>query len=175
MYDKTQVLQANITWKQCANLLIGLSGGVTTVIGGKLYCGGVTYGDGDYIVYCYDPSQDKLTTLPPLPVRYFGLGQVNSKLVAVGGVKKSTENISNDVYTHDERSRKWKQINPPMPTARDSPGVLSLQSALIVAGGNTPSYSTAVEVFKSDTSQWCIADPLPSACCDTSLVVIAIH
>ena len=145
---------------------------MTTVISGKVYCGGVTYGDGDYIVYCYDPSQDKWTTLLPLPVRYFGLGQINSKLVAVGGIKKSTENISNDVYTYDERSRKWKQINPPMPTARDSPGVLSLHSALIVASGNIPSYSTAVEIFKSDTSQWYRADPLPSACCDTSLVAI---
>ena len=65
----------------------------------------------------------------------FGLGQVNGKLVAVGGEKKSDFRATNEVYTYDERSRKWKQTIPPMPTARYSTGVLSLQSALVVAGG----------------------------------------
>jgi hypothetical protein len=78
-----QILQAGITWKQCANVPTGLSGGITTVISGKVYCGGVTYGDGDYIIYCYEPSQDKWTTLPPLPVKYFGLSQINGKVIAI--------------------------------------------------------------------------------------------
>ena len=126
----------------------------------------------NYIIYCYDLSQDKWTTLPPLPVRRFGLGQVNGKLVAVGG-EKSGGQTSSEVYTYDERSRKWRQTIPPMPTARDSLGVLSLQSALIVTGGYTSSlYIDAVEVFKPDTSQWYRTDPLPTACCHISLVAI---
>ena len=126
-----------------------------------------------YIIYCYDPSQDKWTTLPPLPVKWFGLGQVNSKLVAVGGVKGDYSE-TNDVYTYDERSRKWKQTIPSMPTARSSPGVLSLQSALVVAGGYTSSsyYKAAVEIFKPDTSQWYRTDPLSTACRNISLVAI---
>ena len=63
-----------------------------------------------------------------------------------------------------------------MPTARDSPGVLSLQSALVVAGGNIPSYyhtcTATVEIFKPATSQWYSTDPLPKACCDIPLVAI---
>ena len=147
----------------------------TTIINGKVYCGGgggVTSDDNKYTVYCYDPSQDKWTTLPPLPVRYFGLGQVNGKLVAIGGKKKGTKKETNDVYTNDERSRKWKQTIPSMPTARWSSSVLSLQSALVVAGGNTPSHTTTVEIFKSDTSRWYKADPLPITCCNLSLVGI---
>ena len=35
-----QVLQASITWKQCANLPTEYSSGVTTVINDKVYCGG---------------------------------------------------------------------------------------------------------------------------------------
>ena len=129
--------------------------------------------DNQCIVYCYDPSQDKWTTLPPLPVRWFGLGQVNGKLVAVGGQKKGTENQTNDVYTYDERSRKWKQTIPPMPTARWVLSILSLQSALVVAGGRTSlGVTAAVEIFKPDTSQWYRADPLPRACCHKSLVAI---
>ena len=79
-------IQVGITWKQCAELPIRLSNGKTTVINGKVYCGGQAYKNEDkYIVYCYDLSQDKWTTLPPLPVKLFGLDQVNGKLVAVGG------------------------------------------------------------------------------------------
>jgi N-acetylneuraminic acid mutarotase len=109
-------------------------------------------------------------------VRRFGLGQVNGKLVAVGGEKKSyfTGKETNDiVYTYDEQYQKWKQTIPPMPTATHSPGVLSLQSALVVAGGTASKlYSDAVEVFKPDTSQWYRTDPLPTACNDISLVAI---
>ena len=78
------------------------------------------------------------------------------------------------VYTYDERSRKWKQTIPPLPTARRSPDVLSLQSTLVVAGGVLlPSlYTAAVEIFKPDTSQWYRTDPLPIACGHISLVAI---
>ena len=133
------------------------------------------HSDDEYIVYCYDSSRDKWTSLPPLPVRWFGLGQVNGKLVAVGGVKKSDRQTTNEVCTYGQQSRKWKQKIPPMPTARWSPGVFSLQSALIVAGGyEMPSCActTAVEIFKPDTSQWYRTDPLPTACQDISLVTI---
>ena len=63
-----------------------------------------------------------------------------------------------------------------MPTARWAPGVLSLQSALVVAGGSTPSsssmYTDIVEIFKPDTSQWYRSDPLPTACENILLVAI---
>ena len=94
--------------------------------------------------------------------------------MAVGGKKKSNDRENNEVFTYDERSRKWKQTLPPMPTARHSPGVLSLQSALVVAGGCSSyrEYTDAVEIFKADTSQWYKTDPLPTACCHISLVII---
>ena len=150
--------------------------GKATLINGKVYCGGggASAADDEYIVYCYDPSQDNWTTLPPLPVRYFGLGQVNGKLVAVGGRKKSDGGITNEMYTYDERSRKWKQTIPPMPKARHLPGVFSFQSALVVSGGITPDgeYTDAVDIFKTDTSQWYRTDRIPTACYDISPVVI---
>ena len=61
-----------------------------------------------------------------------------------------------------------------MPTARHSPGVSSLQSALVVAGGVTSSgnYTDIVEIFKPDTLQWYKTNPLLTACIDVSLVAI---
>ena len=70
-----------------------------------------------------------MTTLPSLPVKWFGLGQVSDKLVAIGGVKEKEDKVTKDVYTYDERSQKWKKKIPPMLTARRAQGVLSLQSA----------------------------------------------
>ena len=149
---------------------------MSTVINGKVYYGGGVTDDDEFNVYCYDPPQDNWTTLPPLPVRYFGLGQVSGKLVAVGGKKKNSVTPTNEVFTYDEQSRKWKQTIPPMPTARHSPGVMSLQSALVVAGGSASFqlYTDTVEMFKPDTSQWYSTDPLPTACCDISLNCIYI-
>ena len=130
--------------------------------------------------FCYDPSQDKWTDLPPLPVRWFGLGQVNGKLVAVGGKTNRDNRHTNEVYTYNEQARKWKQTPPPMPTARRDPSVVSLQSALVVAGGFISSAASSgealstcvVEIFKPATSQWYRTDPLPAQCLCMSLVAI---
>ena len=95
--------------------------------------------------------------------------------MAVGGVNKSDERSTNKIFTYDERSRKWKQTIPPMLTARYSPGVLTHQSALVVAGGYSTTLSRdldIVEIFRADTSQWCRAGLLPTACQDYSTVVI---
>ena len=89
----------------------------------------------------------------------YGLGQVNGQLVAVGGRKKSDHKQTKEVYTYIEQSRRWKQTVPPMCTARDGCGVLSLQSALVVAGGGI--YTNTVEIFKVTTSQWCTTSPTP--------------
>ena len=96
--------------------------------------------------------------------------------MAVGGKKKSNEAPTDEVFTYNERSRKWKWAIPPMPTARYSTGVMSLQSALVVVGGSTSFrlYTDAVEVFRPDTSQWYSTDPLPTACRDISLIINCI-
>ena len=168
-------------WQQCRDLPAKLSEGQTTVINGKVYYGG---GNADveadgYIVYCYDLSQDKWSALPPLPVKYFGLGQVNGNPVAVGGLKKRSRH-TNEILAFDAKAlitQKWKNSTiPPMPTARSFAGVLSLQSALIVAGGDighyTSCHSDAVEIFKPDTSQWYRTDPLLRKCRDITAVAM---
>ena len=133
-------------------------------------------------VYCYDPPQDTWSTLPLLPNMFFGLGQINGKLVAVGGVSRSDDEASDSVYTYCDNE--WKQTIPPMPTARAMPGVLSRGFALLVAGGvlddlqsdseEVDDISGACEIYKSDTSQWyiCSAGQLPTPCTSMTLVTI---
>ena len=154
--------QAKITWEPCSDLPVEMDVAQTVVIRDKVYCGGdVATNDDEYRVFCYSPSEDTWITLPPCPVRWFGLGQVRGKLVTVGGKKKSVYGSTNEVYEFDEVT--WKPSIPPMPTARQSPTVLSHHSALIVAGGHTGYTRTpAVEVFREETSQWHTTEPLPS-------------
>ena len=168
-------MSCNIIWKQCSDLPIKMHRGKVSVINRKVYCGG---GKTDkindmYTVYCYDPSRDNWSSMPPLPVRLFGLGEMGGKLVAIGGKRRSDDEIANVVYTLDECSSQWKQTIPPIPTARWLPGVLSHHSALIVAGGFVPQGNTTnmVEAFQYDTSQWYKIEPLPTpyTCCDISL------
>ena len=163
-------------------LPVKLYGGTSTVINGKVYCSGGTAvtEDDKYYVYCYNISLDQWITLPPPPLKWFSLGQVNGKLVAIGGqenttskgAKKSEKNHKGCMY--DEREQKWKRTIPPLPTARNSPRVLSLQSALIVAGGYTQSTccTGTVEIFKPEAGQWFTTDPLPAECTAISIVAI---
>ena len=173
-----QAIQASITWKQYPELPTKLSEAKTTVVDGKVYCGGgvTEVIDDAHIVYCYDPLQDKWSALPPLTVRFYGLGRINGALVAVGGTKMDVKGmkrgmITNEVYTYNEQLQTWEQTIPHMPTARQSPGVLSLESALIVASGYTSGqqFANTVEIFQQSTSQWYRTDPLLIDCCDVSM------
>ena len=109
-------------------------------------------------VYKYETRSDKWSVLPPCPVEYFGIGQLSGKLVTVGGHDGSA--IVGDVYTYEEETQQWEKSIPVMPTPRRCPCVVTYHSNIAVCGGQT----TSIEVFKSETSQWYTAAPLPVAC-----------
>ena len=193
-----QVLLTKINWKHCTELPFNLekSRGTTAIIDGRVYYGGGTSHDEDdenqYIICCYDPSQDNWTTLPPLPVpvKQFGLGQVCGKLVAVGGKEEQQDNaviVTDKMYMYYNEQQQYWKLSTPMPTPRCSPSVLSLESALVVAGGESMkrrstllNFSThlrytrlgIIEIFKPDTSEWYRVNPLPRPCREISLVAI---
>ncbi len=150
-----------------------MSSGLAVTINGKVYYGGGVCDDDDdeYCVHCYDPPQDVWSTLPRLPVRYFGLGEVKGELVAVGGMDSSFSK-SNVVHVFN-KGRNWKRTIPPMPTARSSPAVVSLPTHLIVAGGEVGygDYTDNVEIYNISTSQWSETDRLPYACYDQRGIV----
>ena len=159
-------------WKSCADLPNASSNGRAMAIGGYVYFAS-TFSVDLYLVHCYDTSQDIWTTLPPPPVRHFGIGQIDGKLVTVGGLSRNNK-TTNQLYTYDKISHKWEQTFPPMPTARYSLDVLSLQSALVAVGGikQFNLFTNAVEILKLDVMQWCKAAKIPVACTNIPLVAI---
>ncbi len=149
-----------------------IASGRAVTINGKVYYGGGLCDDDDdkYCVHCYDPPQDVWSTLLRLPVRWFGLGEVRGKLVAVGGVNLSYS-TSNMVHVFNN-GRNWKRTIPPMPTARHSPAVVSLPKHLIVAGGLvSDDFTDNIEIYNISTSQWSETDRLPYACIDQRGIV----
>ena len=175
IYCTLQYPQAGIIWKECSPPPIAIVPAQSTVINDKVYF----YFQGtdskhNTSICCYDVMQDQWNVLPSLPVMEFGLGHINGMLVAVGGMKKKEMKRSAELYTLTGK-KKWKKTLPPMPTARNMAAVLSLESAIVVAGGqiDTETNTDAIEVFKQDTSRWfkCDQFSLPTACSNLSMTV----
>lgn len=164
--------------EQKQDIPVAMCSGQSVVISGVVYFGGgeTKNADNSYIIQSYDLSKEKWTTLPVLSVRYFGLGQINGKLVVVGGEKYSSKYStmvrSCQVLMLDGKS--WKKTIPSMATARLHPTVISHKLALIVAGGwHFDQVTKTVEIFRVDEFKWYSAASLslPVACFGASAVI----
>ena len=171
-------------WSKCADIPIEVSTGNSTVLKGKLYFGGGVTSDkvDECTVYCYDPLQDHWSTLPPFNFRHFGLGHIDGNLVAVGGARqRPSRERTNDLHTFIESTGRWKKAYPPMPTARSSTVVFSLEHVLIVVGGYSykgerkVSENKIVDVFKVKESQWYRAGKVPLSVQNMSGVALNTH
>ena len=146
------------------------------MIRGIVYIGGGytrSYDDG-YLIQQYSPTDDRWYTLPPAPVDYFGMGDLNGQLVIVGG-KTRQGVVTGKVHTLNSSTQKWVESIAPMPTARDSPAVFSQPSCLTVVGGGDQhgTHLSDVEVFMPHTSQWHkTTSPAPSPLYNMTTTVI---
>ena len=109
----------------------------------------------------YETKSDQWSALPSCPVKCFGLGQLSGKVVTVGG-KDGDGKLVSDVFAFEKESQQWEKSIPPMPTPRTWPTVITYKSNIAACGGCGG--DRVVEVFNSETAQWCIAAPLPVAC-----------
>lgn len=160
--------------------------GQSVVIEGKVYYGGgeTETDESDnsycYLVQCYDPAQDKWTTLSQLklPVRYFGLGQIDGQLIAVGGEMKSYGKFERSKYVQRLEGNAWKLDNkiPPMSSALLHPAVVGHKSILIVASGEYFNEVThSVEIFRLGEAKWYKTHitSLPKACACYGLSIVS--
>ena len=133
-----------------------------TVINGIVYVGGGEADDDDdkNLVSTYDPVKDVWDTLPPAPVRWFGVGRLNGKLVLVGGVYmyKDEDGITGDVHVFEEDTQQWVKSIPPVPAGLAASVVASHSSPLVVCGSSSP---LSVFIYSSQSSQWHSRSPPP--------------
>ena len=139
--------------------------GQSVVIGDKVYYGGGFADDevDKYYVYCYHRQFDNWTRLSA-PVKSFGLGKFNDGLMVVGGITMKGEE-NKKVYTYNETNEAWVSVIPDMPISRQFPAVLSLSSAMVVAGGEN-----SIEIYTQERGWYWSNQPLPVPCSDVTLL-----
>lgn len=102
------------------------------------------------------------------PTMYFGLSELNGKLVVVGGEREAEDKqaiITGEVFVPEENNTKWSgDIIPAMKTPRIRACVVSFKGSIAACGGIESSNrecSSAVEVYRSGDKEWCVVTSLP--------------
>ena len=135
-------------------------------MGESVYVGG---GGTGYKIFQYSWRRGVWSTLPECPVKYFGLTQFMGRLTTVGGRDREWSATA-CVYDFASESQRWQESLPPMPTARwrvtvvARPSSSSKPPAIAVCGGMGDGVVVLniVEVYCHSTSQWHVAEPLPT-------------
>ena len=159
---------------------VGMFQAQGVVIEGKVYIGGGGTDNvaSDSIVFEYDPIEDSWAPLPPLPVSWFGVGQLSGELVAVGG--KHGVNASDSVRVFDRVINQWKESIPPLCSPRYAATVVSYQSLLLVCGGLCNASTGGVDIVPTVEAltvydfRWYIASHLPylaRSCLSSSIAI----
>ena len=110
------------------------------------------------------------TRFPKSPTMHFGLGELEGKLVVVGGQREAEDKqmiITGEVFMLDETKEWSRDIIPPMKIPRMRACVVSYKGTCIAACGglemnSSRDCSSEVEIYRSDIKEWCTVNPLPA-------------
>jgi N-acetylneuraminic acid mutarotase len=105
------------TWTARKDLPRASAGGVSAVIGGKLYVYVANWGEAEAYLYRYNPSTDGWTqrAKPPTVQHLAAVGVIDGKMYVAGGYTNKPAVATLSVY--DPASNSWS-IKAAMPTAR---------------------------------------------------------
>lgn len=130
-----------------------MSRGSSTINGNVAYFSGYD----SCTIHSYH-TQDKVwVSLPPCPVKNFGLEVINGLVTTIGGCNAGfigSESCS--LYTLTDQ--KWEKQLPPMPTRHESPATAQCGKFLSVVGGRN---TTSVDILDTNTKEWSAAAVLP--------------
>lgn len=124
--DKTAIL-----WKGCARMPCGNVRPHVIVKGKVVYVGGGNTGKLEMTrtVYSYDTEVNVWSSLPITPYYTFST-------LHIGGVTVISSLVTNTLFSFDEeKTERWCQRFPAMPTKRCSTSAVSTETYLVVVGG----------------------------------------
>ena len=137
--------------------------GAAVVDGNSVY---INPGDSNKVYSCQISSRDQeWSTLPSSHYHTFSLAVINGLLTSIGGrsvIIGGPHTNTLHSLTGEGKERKWSEVFPPMPTARNAFASVTTEQALVVAGGQDHSRRLdSVEVMHIPTKQWSTARHLP--------------
>lgn len=157
---------------------MGMTAPQCVFIKSSLYVGGGQTVDAerDYrnLIFEYDTSESNgekwKCPFSPSPTTHFGLGELNEKLVIVGGrieAEDKQTSITGDVFVLVDGGTgcSWtSNVIPALNTPRIRSCVISYKGCIAACGGmegTNRECSDAVEVYRSESQVWCSVTPLP--------------
>ena len=171
---------AELKWRECNRLPVGMSDAQAVWLEDKQYVGGgLTPGSfrNAARLYIYTPSTDTWNHIDT-PVFWFALVIYHSHLVVVGGLEYDGEGrvcpVTNKLWTltgHDQ----WREILPPMTTKRQHASAVEFTDNILVAGGKDDKGRNIdiVEVYNGH--HWAEAQCLPKPCYRMKSTVLNGH
>ena len=158
------------TWSTLEPLDEPRAGVSVTACDGKIYAiGGNNMEAGHQLdaVAIYDPQNGHWEPGPALPFRVQmpGTIAVDGKIYSIGGHSQDLDGGSfrAELFVLDPAVGKWEELAP-MPSARESMGVVVLDNKIYAIGGKGVDYSEATEIYDIATGTWSSAAPLPGKC-----------
>ena len=128
--------------------------GSSAVIGSTVYFASA----GSSTILAYDTLAKVWNKLPKCPVSGFTIASVEGSLTAIGG----TDSSKIHTLVEDDGEMEWVTSVPPLQKPRANSIVISTESDLIVAGGESSNGRlSSIEVFNFATRKWLFTLPLP--------------
>ena len=161
----TQILQTSSVQNNAPKLYslklpdlpIAVAFATAVIISRRVYVCGGACGDvkSAQHVQVLDLDKESWTSLPCAPQYNSQATAVNNQLVLIGGQEAQSRTITSLVTTWTAGG--WQQDLPPLPTKRVRPGVATLGTYVIVAGGMAEDKHTllsSIDVLNTSTCQW---------------------
>ncbi|HUT58813.1 MAG TPA: kelch repeat-containing protein [Phycisphaerae bacterium] len=174
---------ASNSWSKCAPMPTARWHPMVAVAEGKIYAFGGIAGVGNArrvldVVEVYDPTQDRWSSLPVMPIGNSNAGAavVGSKIYLVGGRIRAGADASGSatgkVYVYDTRTGKW-ETGPSMSEERTGLEACAVSGTIYAVGGASRGSNTAsVEVLAPGANKWTLVHALRKPRTDHNCAVL---
>ena len=173
-------------WSRCADLPVATSAPQLVQLGDHVYVGGGYRNPGACKnIFRYDLKTGAWSHLPRCPTYQHGLATLGGELLAIGGTLASPSGKhTNKVFSFREGGGEeggiWREVLPPMPTARCLPSAASYEDRLVIVAGGVVSQrrdgksrrTDTVEILVVQKRQWYETRPLPFPTYSLSMSVV---
>lgn len=158
----------DITWKECQQAPIKMSGGTATHDGTMAYFAP----HGTQSVYQFDHNDAEWKKLSPCPNSSIAIVMINNLLTSIGG-HSFERGISNKLYSYVKEE--WVEEFPEMPTKRFAVAAESNKHVVVVAGGFGigDKRLADVEIMDIHGGEWHCVSPLKFGFTEASVAIVS--